>query len=413
MRNKKLAEDHDLGSKRININFRTELLNLKTLIDQDFQRVFSLDLSNQSEKENAINFIKKLEACAQKLKPTLIIQNSDKQNLVVPEVKNHQKENHIGDDCTHLAVKNPNSYMIATTEKRLQIIENGVQVFENSGTRIGIVNDLIYIKEVNSYFISFQNRGLSMKKIEAKSPYKTLLMHFSPTGREGACLKYYPPKKKLFFIKEAWRITVVDLESLQAEFEVDKPVGKHIADFRTLYQDDHQVASLTTDGYVLLYKLDFGTKSGRVSKSLELGLIGERFEKGVSVEVCPSSRYLLVELGTQSFTCRSSRILVVKIEGAGDPVVLAVLDRFKENRGANLALTCYDVFGSRIRWFGLSWASGRIQTYDYDTNTQKLVKVTEVDPQKISVNCFKINRLGDEFFSVGFSGKVMKFNLTN
>ena len=335
----------------------------------------------------------------------------EKVNFQVEELGLHQTDRSIiGENLTHLALKNPVSYMIGTKEKGVKLFEDSAQIYSGMlPVYKAWLTDMIYVLPLDCYFMNHDHK-LYRKDIDNKPPY--LFMNVRCGNRVGASFRYSELHERMVVNKDNRNISVINLEKKRVEIEVLKSLGGDINDFRVFSENEDQVVALTKDGYVLLYQLDFGKKTGSVVSQTKLDLIEERYENGKSISICSKNKNLLVEIGQywSSFIC--SRMVVLQLDSQ-KLVKKAVIDQYSQKIGSKYALECYGYAGRHALWIGLSWNhNGMAQVYDYDTQTAELKELVDKRIGLEERDPIKILKLANQFYYTGYRGKVMQLSLS-
>ena len=328
---------------------------------------------------------------------------------------------YIGQEWTHMAIKDENSFLIGTVNSGLKLIDEGEEIFKGSipleqqrGFLAMLFSsdlppmDMIYIQPLYCYFFQHKMK-LYRKDITNKPPY--LYMDVLCGVRNGACFRYSNLHEKLIINKDAQNISVVDLQRKKVEIEVKKRVGMGIMDFRLFGSKEDQVVSVTNDGFVLLYKLDYGQKRGSVIDHSEIKLFRDRAEMPVSVAVCGKGEYVFVEIGQGQIPWVSCRIVVLQIRGKS-LTQKHTFELAKTGVNEKFAFEFFRYVGRHILLVGLSRKCGSALVYDFDTRTGELrglggnkVSHEEKDPAKL-------HRLGDKFYYTGDLGNLMSLSIT-
>ena len=326
------------------------------------------------------------------------------------ERKTKTKKNskvYFGGNWTHLAMKSRESYMIGTKTKVLEVVEDNKVIFSEAISSFASLTDMIYIEPMN-YYLMDHNTKLYRKNIDDKPPY--LFMEIVTGFREGACFQYSRQHDRLIVNKDYKNISVVNLEEKKVEIEVEKEVGDFIEDFRLFGNNEDRVVAITGDAYLLLYKLDYEEKIGVICTQVQIALIKERNEWGLSVAVCQKSRYICVEIADwRKNTC--SRVIVFKI--TKDTLVqCAVVDQYNQKIGKKYAFECLGYAGKFIQWVGLSKnRKGFAQVYEFDTSTEEAREAEEKRISHLEYMPPKFTRLGSRLYYTGHGGKIMNLRI--
>ena len=444
------SEDRFIPNR--NIKYLKDLEKIRGSVDLFFDQMKAYDHQDDFERQSALNvarnFMDKIDAlCTRHLvgegqpydeeEEETQIKIEDVQVAVglVRECKNLGK---IGDNYTFLAMKNSDSYMLATCDVGLLLIENRKRTYSTpSKSRFGDVMDAIYIPALDSYLIAY-NYQLFKKDINDQPPY--LFLDVQCGVRLGACFRYSNIHSKLMINeitiydkrrdqmnyerlpdinevnqdKEKVRnkISVVDLKKnkKEPELSVKKEFGLDIWDFRLYGKDQNQVVAVTEDGYIILYNFYFKHRLSYLLDKCKINLDDERDECATSVAVCERNEYIFVDIAKRHFSPLASRMVVFKISDEKLDLK-ASIDQFEGRIGWRFGFDCFGYFGSHIMLVGLSWKRGRLQVFDYDTKEKVLRELEDKQVGHGERFPVKLNRLGDKFYYTGDFGKVMSLSV--
>ena len=325
----------------------------------------------------------------------------------VERIKIFESESAFEGDDAVIGLKNERSFLIGTKPQRLNLVDNGVHLFSGQLSKTSRrVKDIIYVPCLNCYFIAFDSH-LYRKEIDDKPPF--LFLDINCGWRLGGCFRYSIVHQRLIINKDKKKISVVNLENRELEIEIEKGVGDNIRDFRLFGEQEDRVISVTCDGYLVLYRLNYDQMEGSVIADFKLELIEDRQEQPWSISLCDRNEYALVEMG--AIIC--SRMMILKVNG--DTLVKnAVLDQYNQKIGCKLASHSYGYLGRHILWVGLSMDdNGVAQIYDYDTQSGEMKELVDKRVGHGEFDPVKINRLGDKFYYTGERGQVMSLSIGN
>ena len=332
--------------------------------------------------------------------------------LKVEKVHSHPKEGIIGKGRSIMGIKNHNSYLLATKNKGLQVIENGdlvysdeFQIEDGAPTR-----DIIYVKSMNCYFLD-SDYVLFRKDINSDPPYEYMDILCRPK-RIGAGFQYSSMYERLILNKDRYQLSAVNLETKRVEVEMEKTGGGHIKDFRLLQETQDKVVSVTRDGVLVLYKFNFLKKKGSVIGKFDLDLIKERDEIALSIAVCPKGRFILVEVGCEKILNFCSRTILVSLNDT-KMAKKAVIDQYDRKLPDKLALGCLGYVGNHVIWVGLPCKKERnFQVLDYDIDVGEFREVRDKKMTSLGDGrCFKFSPLGQYYYFVDYKGVVWRFCL--
>ena len=327
--------------------------------------------------------------------------------LTVEKVKDYQEEGLIGENWTYLALKNHSSYMIGTKRKGLKLIENGKLLFcEKLPDRL---IDLIYIEHLDCYFMDYNNK-LYKKDINGRPAY--LFLDLRCGNNEGWSFIFSRLNKKLIVNKDMKNISVINLESKEIEIEAKKEVGNQIRIFRLFGEAEDRIISATTDGYIILYKLNFNQKTWSVTSESKVELMKERNECPDSLAVCSKREYVFLEIGRSEYPFYCSRMAIFKLR-EDTLIKKACIDQYKREMGAKYAFECLGYFGTQIIWIGLElFHNGVAQVYGYETGTGVFKELQNKRVKHKEDHVVKIHKIGNVFYYGGGLGTIKQLRIT-
>ena len=349
------------------------------------------------------------------------VEQSNLQNLKVKvdKLKNLQKSGIIGEGWTYIALKSPESYLIGSSMKGLKLHENSKGLYQAKLKGDGfLLNDIIYVKNIDSYFLAW-GAGLYRKDIDDKPPY--LFVDIDCGWRCGACLRYSDLNNKLFVSKEGTYISVIDIKQKKQVIQVEEERDQDLTDFRIFGEKQDLVVSLKASGILAVYRFNFKKKGKNYSiedspskeSELDMGLIEQRHEVAVALEVGSQNRFFLVEIEGSGQTSLSSRMMVAKFEDK-KLTKMATLDNFKEKFGNILAFCSLGYFGKNLIWVGLSLEkNGCAKIYCYDTERSELRELKEKRVEHQELYPYRLHKLGQAFYYTGYTGKLMRLSIGN
>ena len=330
--------------------------------------------------------------------------------IEVEELRFHDDDDIIGEGETFLALKSPTSYMIGTNDKGIELIEDDELLFSDEfPVEEGSLKDVIYVASENFYLLNHDSR-LYRKDFDGNPPYP--FMDINCGGKSGASFLYSSIHHRLVINHDFETISVVNLDTKKVEFSVEKSVGDYISDFQLLGEDEDRVVYLTDDGHILVYQLLYDQKSAQLLDYYRVSFTQDRKEYGLSIAVCPRSKYLIAEIADlRSLSWQSSQLVCFQI--SEDTIVKkAIIDQFSHQMGAKYALKCIGYFGSHLIWIGFSFGSKRVaQMYDFDLEKNIL---SELEGKRVSHeenSPLKICSYGDGFYYTGSQSTLMKLSI--
>ena len=331
--------------------------------------------------------------------------------LNVNIVKDWKEERVIGGSHTHLAFKNENNYLIGTDGEGLKLILNDTPLFSGGLPEDGsVLLDIAYIPPLDFYLLASDEK-IFRKDIDDKPAYP--FMSIECGYRNGACLRYSSLNQRLIVPKGGNSISVINIETKEVEIEVVKAVGNEIQDFRVFGEQEDKVISVTQDGHILLYALDYAQKQGSVIAQHQVTLSDERNEAALGVAVCGKNDYALVELVQNHPATISSRLMVFKV--SGDTLVqTASIDQYSQKIKYNWALESFGYSGSHSLWVGLSRDYKEpAKLYSFSTEAAELKELEDKRVSTQETHPEKLHRLGRKLYYTGYEGQLVSLALGN
>ena len=124
-------------------------------------------------------------------------------------IKNHLEEEIIGCEITHLALKNENTYMVATDSKGLKVILKATEIFSGHLPPPKFLGGVVYVEDLDSFILSVQGQ-LYRKDIDDQPPY--LFMRLSSPTSNAMSLRYSSKNRRLISFIDSKFITVINLD---------------------------------------------------------------------------------------------------------------------------------------------------------------------------------------------------------
>ena len=332
--------------------------------------------------------------------------NLENLELVVQEVKNLYQEGYVGGNWTHLAIKDPKDYMIGTSTEGVKLVKGNTEIYSGKLPPDDLyLLDITYAPCTNCYFLASRDK-LYRKDINNRPPY--FYMAVKCGLRPGAFFSYSHMHKRLIVCKNGRSIGVINPKTKKVELVMGKYFRGLIEDFKLFGKHENRVVSVTGDGNVILYSLNFGRKRGIVSKYQVELLLEERNEVPLCLAVCSRNEYVILETG-QDKRCTSiaSRMFLFKLSEKS-LVKMASLDQFEEGLGYKFCLECLSSSGNHILWIGLSIKKNEyFQVFHYDIENQSLVEVVSKRVKHGEHVPCKLNSMQGKYYYTGYCGKLM------
>ena len=418
MKNRKPTEEHDLCTSKVNINFRADLMELNRIANLAFDRLMLRDLNSEEDRKEAFANIQGLKdlletLCEDHLQAKTETELSiEELKLEINQTAEYQVEGVLQCQQTHLAMKDPYSFIICTHKDGFSHMENRCLVYQ--GELPGAdnwVDDLVFVRHLDCYLMVSYNK-IYRKDMDDEPPYEYLEQKVA--SRTGSCMLYSEINQRLIVHKRGNTVAVVNLEDKKEEIVVtENGFAGDIVDFRLSGGRENNIIALTSQGCLLQYQFNYSRKSGTVAKTCKFSLNRSRKEKPASLAVCLAGKYILVEIeGQRSNTKVCSRMLVFMANRTGFSQV-AELDVYNNSLiGLKHALACYGYSGDHLVWVGLaSGAYGLAQAYDYNLQTRELTELRDARLMHGEADPMKLQRLGDTFWYIGKYGRINSMDL--
>ena len=196
--------------------------------------------------------------------------------VVLEEIHDHSGSL-IGGHPTFTAIKNEGSYIVATDEKGVLVIDERTQIFLDKlppGPKR--LSDLVYANHLDSYLLDFDGK-IYRKDIDENPPY--LFIDLDCGQGYGRNFKYSQLNKRLIVLGAGDRIVVVNLETKQVEIEIKPdPDDPYTNDLILFGRKEDKLVWITHCGVVNLASLNYGSKEIASKNGLQVQLIEERGE---------------------------------------------------------------------------------------------------------------------------------------
>ena len=327
----------------------------------------------------------------------------------------------IGGVTTHVALKNPNTYMMATNLAGFKLIKDGKKLFyfdELPGDE-EYVTQMIYIDHLDCFLMYLSSGDTIWRKdIDWNLHYK--YMSFKDTS--SSSFAYFRPIFEYSKINQRLivdmrkGIGIIDLDRKQIEFEAIKETGGPSLAFKVFGELEERVISLTNDGYFQLYTLNYALKKVCSVSSSYIGDICSELEDRedpkkdrFSIAVCDKNKYAIVSRG--HWQLRHYNVAVFQIRG-NELVYKADLTlNYPEQHSSNdiRAISSFGYVGKHLLWIGL--ADREAQVYDYNTEKEELRYLEEKTVNHGDWQCYQMFRSGHQFFYGGRDGKFMRLTV--
>ena len=327
------------------------------------------------------------------------------------EIKNlgdYQTDEIIGSLDSLVALKSKDSYLIATKDKGILVIEDKHIVYKKSLPRVckGLI-DAVYVETLKSYF--FCNETQIYKK-GANSAEPVPFLEISCSGNFGKALRYSKVNQKLIVVQDFDEIAVVNLFTRKIEIELEKLEGNEIVDFSLFGSLEERLIALTHNGWISL----FNYKIEKLGKESRLKIPFWRMETADALTVCSQSRYFCVALTslTEEEAEVSSRIAIYEVQG-NIICFRGALDLLPQELSVISSLTFVGYLGSQLVFLALECGEGTAHLFGFEKKDPTNKLVTELTGLKVKheeLNPCRPVKLGGEFVYVGFGGQLLSLS---
>ena len=366
-------------------------------MDKQTKRTKSANTDSEAENHNQSQTFPKFER-------TLL-------KVDVEIIKDHHDPGVIGGSWTFIALKNPTSYLIATSWLGLKLYENGDHIYSDCFPgNWGELYDIIYIEHLNCYLLSFTDK-LYRKDINPSAPYP--FMNLCCRLRPGNCLRYSRINKRLITALEKRLIAVVNLYRKQVEMKIRTEKKISVKDFKVLGKKENMVVYLTDLGSLSLCSLNFGLRKICTKHTYQIDSTENRTVDGHSLAVCDQSRYILAQISAEG-SFENARLSLFEVKGRFLEK-LATFGEFWQRKSVKFPLEFSRRIGNHLLWVGLTSGDviGSASIFDFSPETGELRELVEKSFNQGESNPKSLIRIGATIYYIGDQGKVMRLNLNN
>ena len=415
----KLQEDYLDRLKNLNIESEKDgkigyqlVQQLKTELDKFCSSNFTKN-DGSKKKTKRINF-KKASFELKEEKDDFYLQSIAEPRELI-HIESVTKDEELLDCRHHIAVKNENSFLLASESSGFKVAENGLVIYSNKANPPSEkIVDVCYHKKLNCY-LSASRTTIYRKDIDSKDPYPCI--QITCLNRCYRFFRYCGFHGRVILINSNKGFSVLNARARRVEFEAPSYLegGKtRIKDFELFgKRQDRAVALGWKQSLLLLCNFDFRRK-----KVLQVSSTPIQTERnkvfGMSLAVDPKGKYVCVETGraAQINQNRSSKIFIFKIQTI-KLEFLSLVENWRPRMDYREALICYGYFGWKVIFVGLSFCDlGKAHLIVYDEMEKKLEEKREESVEHQTLSPRRILRCGDFLYYVGGTGKVMRLKLS-
>ena len=305
----------------------------------------------------------------------------------------HAREN-------YLALKNENTYLIASELDRLKLVLNYREVYSDDLPPHKPLFSVIYIEHLDCFFLSLLG-NLYRKDIDDKPPY--IFLELSEPFFALRHLRYSKMNRSLvsFFLQRG--ITIVDLDIKKVEIIAENDLGGIVVDCKLFGEKENMLVSISEETDLGLHILDFRRRKILSSNRYKI----QETEKRSSLGVSDQNDYVLVGVSENN-----PKLIVFKVEDKRLVKKALLFNRYSLERTRNTGFGCCGYFGSHILWVGFEeWGLARARVYDYDT---KMMKLRELKSKSVPIgqsNPTDLYCIGNRFYFTGERGSFMRLTV--
>ena len=210
-------------------------------------------------------------------------------NLKRELIANNGANAHIGVGETRVAIKNKDSYLMASYGKGFVLFENGEKVDEGSFSGTNQLYDTVYVRQSDSYYLLIGG-VIYKKQINGLSPEVWI--------NDGIGFGYdapfvYSEKLERIVTQKGKNIfAIIDPNQKEVEFELPFTFADYIVSLKFFGENDEYILFATWNRYVGVLKYDKGSKQGEIIAKVHYP--GHHFEKAHSVDIDSRNRVIMV-----------------------------------------------------------------------------------------------------------------------
>ena len=326
--------------------------------------------------------------------------------LKIDEINDHKEKNVVGEDWTLIALKNPTSYLIATEETGLKVIENSKEVYAGplpkDNTRLSffdILSNLIYVQEGDYYLIHYMAR-LWRKNID-QSPLFIFMDNIPKFG--DSSLVIYSRVHSRLVIGTTENVMVINPQNKHIEILIrfhnigDKKVGLNL-----FGEQKTQLIMLTELGFVALFTFNFFMRKILRSNHSKIDhFYDSQEEKVADFALCDRGKYILVQLGDKGRKLCSKKI-VFEVTRTGLTAKASLReDRLQLDLNINLEFLGYFGDDGYVLWLGFPQDKRFVMVFGYEIERNQLRELVEKRVDHCEYDATRPSRQGNEFYFTG------------
>ena len=209
----------------------------------------------------------------------------------------YRDKHHISGPSTLVALKNQSSFLIGTSDKGMELIEDSVTIYKGCLPENGyrFIKDIIFIKRINAYLVGFDDRIL-IKTIDSEHPQ--LFIFIKKAYRKLSNFFYSEKTNQLVFYSNT-EILVFDPSRRKLLFVLQCSKDSDITDLSVFGPNHQQAISINQSGDVVLYSLS-RSPSPILEKQRVPSSQGPVYYAYPHAEGCEKGKYVFLQLVTDS-----------------------------------------------------------------------------------------------------------------
>ena len=347
-----------------------------------------------------------------KLRRTLTLR---KIKIRVEEIADHREEQLIGVSDTRIAFKNPNSYLITSSQQGMKLVEGNWTLYLGNlpmdRQRVRSVDEVIYVESLNCYFIQMPYK-LFRKNIDSAEPFFYMNLE---CGSFGNGMIYSKKNRRLICVQYS-ELMIVNLSTKEIEKKVKCLYGmmdlfQLLGKYRVFAvgKTDHN----RTKGFICLCKINCETLTADFFRKIEFDLpqAQGQYESYEALEVCDKDRYCFLSLNSsidRSY-CLSRIIIFYTLK---DDLTLKLnVELLDQKITPNWCLKFGGYAKKRMLLLAIS-QKRKIKLFCYNTIKREFGEIEEKRVDSGEYDVRRIERIGDDFYYLGNGARVMKLSIT-
>lgn len=263
------------------------------------------------------------------------------------------------------------------------------------------------------FYIYEANSGIWRKRVDKEDPelWLEIVGNYNCNGRT---LRRALKGDALAISKKCKKIIIISTKNSEEErqlLEIKNDYGEDVVDHRVFGDLEDHLVLLTEDGWIVAFRFDLKTRTVHTKDRLQIGLNSEREEQGLTLSVCPDSRFFAVHLC--GVNCRGSRLLLFEFK---DDLFTkrAEVDIGKENLKRFWAMDFYRYFGDHLFLTAISCDEKQptVLTYSFNRKTGGFREFRDMRKEISAKWPFKLITLEDRVVSSDNHARLINVTYT-